>query len=265
MKSIKTVSFLGSGNVATNLAKSFYNKGVTINYIYSNTFENATLLANQVNSTPINDLTTINFESDLIVIALKDDIIKTVLEKANLDNCLIVHTSGSFNTEDLKGYSNRYGCLYPFQTFRKELETNLSEIHFFIEAINQKDEENLFSLAELFSSQVVKMNSYDRKSLHIAGVGLNNFTHYILSVTKGYCESNNLKPEYLTNLLMQTVNNSFYVEGALNLQTGPARRGDVKIVKEHIERLDNSPKYQKIYKTISQLILDEFHEDQFKL
>lgn len=265
MKSIKTVSFLGSGNVATNLAKSFYDKGVVIDYIYSNRIENAELLASQTEAKPVNDLPDINFESDLVIIALKDDVIEEVLEKATLNNCLIVHTSGSFNTENLKKYSSRYGCLYPFQTFRKELETDLSEIHFFIEANLEKQEKQLVKFAKLFSNQVVKMNSYDRKSLHIAGIGLNNFTHYILSLTKGYCESNNLKTEYLTNLLMQTVNNSFYVDGALNMQTGPARRGDVKIIKEHIERLDNSPKYQNIYKAISQLILDEFHENQFKL
>lgn len=265
MKTIKTVSFLGAGNVATNLAKSFYNKGIKIDLIYSHTLENATSLAKQVGATPINKLVGVNFNSDLIVVALKDDIIEEVLEKANLNNCLIVHTSGSFNTDKLNSFSNSYGCLYPFQTFRKELETDLSEIHFFIEADKEFEEQSLFNFTQLFSNQVVKMNSNDRKSLHIAGIGLNNFTHYLLSVTKGYCESNNLKPEYLTTLLMQTVNNSFYVDGALNMQTGPARRGDIKIVKEHITRLDNSPKYQKIYKTISQLILDEFHEDQFKL
>ena len=49
------------------------------------------------------------------------------------------------------------------------------------------------------------------------------------------------------------------------MQTGPARRGDVKVIEDHIQNLENAPKYQKIYKTISQLILDEFHEDQFKL
>lgn len=265
MKTIKTVSFLGSGNVATNLAKSFYNKGIRIDYVYSNTLENATVLANLVESRPINELSDVTFESDLIVIALKDDIIEQVLKKTAINNRLIVHTSGSFNTGKLKEYSSRYGCLYPFQTFRKELETDLSEIHFFIEANTEIDEKSVFNLAQVFSDQVVSMNSNGRKSLHIAGIGLNNFTHYLLSVTKRYCESNNLKTEYLTNLLMQTVNNSFYVDEALNMQTGPARRGDIKIVKEHIKRLDNSPKYQKIYKTISQLILDEFHEDQFKL
>lgn len=265
MNSIKTVSFLGSGNVATNLAKAFYNKGFKIDYIYSNTLDNATTLAQKVNAQPINQLNEISFESDLLIVALKDDVIVDVLKKTVNISGLIVHTSGSFDTAKLKPYSKRYGCMYPFQTFRKEIETKLDEIHFFIEANTLEDNRAVKTVAKLFSNQVVEMTSKERKSLHIAGVGLNNFTHYLLSITKQYCEENNLKPEYLTNLLMQTVNNSFYVDGALNMQTGPARRGDVAIVKEHIDQLDNSPKYQKIYKTFSQLILDEFHENQFKL
>ncbi len=265
MNSVKTVSFLGSGNVATNLAKAFYKKGFVIDYIYSNTLNNATILAQKVNAQPINQLDKKTLDSDLIVVALKDDIIVDVLKTVTNISSLIVHTSGSFDTAKLGAFSNRYGCIYPFQTFRKEIETQLEEIHFFVEANSPEDMETISIVAKLFSEQVVEMNSSERKSLHIAGVGLNNFTHYLLSITKHYCEENNLKPEYLTNLLMQTVNNSFYVDGALNMQTGPARRGDVAIIKEHIDQLENSPKYQRIYKTFSQLILDEFHENQFKL
>ncbi|MCT4581536.1 MAG: F420-dependent NADP oxidoreductase [Flavobacteriales bacterium] len=265
MNRIKTVSFLGSGNVATNLAKAFYKKGIVVEYIYSNTLENATLLAQKINAKPINQLEEMTFDSDLIVVALKDDIIVDVLKRTDNISGLIVHTSGSFDTANLESFSKRYGCIYPFQTFRKEIETKLEEIHFFIEANTNEDQEVIKTTAKLFSEQVVEMTSSERKSLHIAGVGLNNFTHYLLSITKHYCEESNLKPEYLTNLLMQTVNNSFYVDGALNMQTGPARRGDVAIIKEHIDQLENSPKYQRIYKTFSQLILDEFHENQFKL
>lgn len=265
MNTIKTVSFLGSGNVATNLAKAFYKKGFIIDYIYSNTSVNATILANQVDAKPINNLKGLTIESDLIIVALKDDIIIDVLKGIESIKGLIVHTSGSFNSENLKSFSKRYGCIYPFQTFRKEIETRLEEIHFFIEANSIEDLGLIKVVSNLFTKQVVEMDSNKRKSLHIAGVGLNNFTHYLLSITKHYCEENSLNPEYLTNLLLQTVNNSFYVDGALKMQTGPARRGDVSIIKEHISQLDNSPKYQKIYKTFSQLILDEFHENQFKL
>lgn len=265
MNTIKTVSFLGSGNVATNLAKAFYKKDFTIDYIYSNTSVNATILAEQVDAKPINDLKGIPFESDLIIVALKDDIILEVLKDIENFGGLMVHTSGSFNSENLKPFSKRYGCIYPFQTFRKEIETRLEEIYFFIEANSKEDLDSIKVVSNLFTNLVVEMDSNKRKSLHIAGVGLNNFTHYLLSITKHYCEENSLKPEYLTNLLTQTVNNSFYVDGALSMQTGPARRGDVSIIKEHINQLASSPKFQKIYKTLSQLILDEFHEKQFKL
>ncbi len=265
MAEIKTVSFIGSGNVATNLAKSFYRKGIKIDIIYSNTIENAQLLANKVGAKAVNNPTEIDIVSDLVVVALKDQIVDAVLSQIKINNALLVHTSGSINSISLAKYSNRYGCFYPFQTFRKEFQVDLYEVYLFVEANSSKDTELLKKTARLFSNKVVEMNSKERKSLHIAGVGLNNFTHYLLSITKQYCKENNLKTEYLTSLLTQTVNNSFYVEEALSLQTGPARRGDVKIIENHISTLESYPKYQKIYKAISQLILDEFHEDKFQL
>lgn len=265
MKAIKTVSFIGSGNVATNLAKAFFENGLTIEYVYSQKMKNASLLANSVGSKSIDKVDNVNFKSDLIVIALKDDVIELVLKKITFNNQLIVHTSGSFNSEKLAFFSKNYGCFYPFQTFRKEIKADLSQIYFFIEANEKQNEECLLQLATLFSKQVVKMNSSERKSLHIAGVGVNNFTHYLLSMTKQYCEENNLKTDYLSDLLNQTINNSFYKENSLQLQTGPARRGDALIIKEHLLELDNTPKYLKVYKIISQLILDEFHEGSIKL
>ena len=201
----------------------------------------------------------------MVIVALKDDVIDAVLSKMKLNNTLLVHTSGSIESKSLAKYTNQYGCFYPFQTFRKEFQVDFSEVHLFVETNSSQKTKQLIQLAHLLSDKVVEMNSQERKSLHIAGVGLNNFTHYILSITKQYCEDSNLNPAYLTNLLTQTVNNSFYVDKSLSMQTGPARRGDVKVIEDHIQNLENAPKYQKIYKTISQLILDEFHEDQFKL
>lgn len=265
MKAIRSVSFIGSGNVATNLALSFFKKDIKILSIYSNTIQNAQILAQRVNAEATNDISQLNTNSDLIVVALKDDIIDTVLHKIYLSNSLLVHTSGSIDTNSLSQYANNFGCFYPFQTFRKEIETDLSEIYIFVETNKKESLKRLKDFALLFSSHVVEMNSEERKALHIAGVGLNNFTHYLLSITKQYCEDNNLKTDYLTHLLQQTVNNSFYVDGALKMQTGPARRGDVKIIKEHLDSLENSPKYKKIYKAISQLILDEFHEKNIQL
>ena len=265
MKSIKTVSFIGSGNVATNLANSLFNEGIEVEFVFSRSIKNANLLANKVNAKPIDTLSSINFNSDLIIVALKDDVIGEVLKSSTFNHCLIVHTSGSFNSNKLASFSNNFGCFYPFQTFRKELEIDLSQVYFFIESNQKENEIALIELALKISSNVVTMHSKERKALHIAGVGVNNFTHYLLSLTKHYCDNNNLKTEYLTSLLKQTIQNSFYSEDALNLQTGPARRGDISIVNEHIEELESTPKFQKIYKTFSQLILDEFHEDQFKL
>ena len=50
------ISFIGTGNVATHLAKAFYNKGINIHQIYSLHYKNAIELSLQVNAIPIKHL-----------------------------------------------------------------------------------------------------------------------------------------------------------------------------------------------------------------
>ncbi len=264
-KSIKTISFIGAGNVATNLAAAFFDNGIQIDFIYSRKIESANALANTVNATAICDLSNIVLNSDLTIVALKDDVIKKVLASTDFTNTFLVHTSGSFNSDELRFFSSNFGCFYPFQTFRKEVKADFKNIQLFMEGNTVENKDLLIELGQLLSDKVKPMNSEERRALHIGGVGINNFTHFILSQTKQYCEENNLEVTYFSELLNQTIQNSFYKEDSIQLQTGPARRGDVSLIQSHIKQLESDKNYQKIYQTISQLILDQYHEDQFKL
>ena len=69
LKKIKTISFIGSGNVATNLAIALNNSGFTINTILSRTLKNATELASKVNARGINQLNQLDQSSDLYIIS----------------------------------------------------------------------------------------------------------------------------------------------------------------------------------------------------
>ena len=107
MKEINTISFIGSGNVATNLAIALYDKGFTIDTILSKTLKNATLLASKVNAKGTDQLKQLEQTSDLYIISLKDDVIDAYLTGLNLHNSLLVHTSGSYETSKLAKFSTK--------------------------------------------------------------------------------------------------------------------------------------------------------------
>ena len=62
----------------------------------------------------------------------------------------------------------------------------------------------------------------------------------------------------LKPLIIYTAEKTLYQEPKLN-QTGPAKRGDKKTIKEHLEILDNK-NYKKIYKLLSKNILKEYEK-----
>ena len=78
---MKKVSFIGSGNVATHLAKGFWDKGIQIKQVFSLNLSKAELLANAVNSEGINDINLLETEGvDLIILSVKDDVIEDIAQ-----------------------------------------------------------------------------------------------------------------------------------------------------------------------------------------
>ena len=265
MKKIKTISFIGSGNVATNLAVALKAKGFTIDTILSQTLQNATELASKVNAKGIDQLNQLNQTSDLYIISLKDDVIETYLEGLNLKEKLLVHTSGSYETNKLAIFSSNTGSFYPLQTFNKNVPVDFSTIPIIIESENTETIETLFAVAKNLTENTHILTAAQKKALHISAIGINNFTHFILSKSKDYCVFNNLEFSLLKPLLKQTIESFSNEENPLQKQTGPARRGDFTIIENHIEALSGNKEFQALYKDLSQYILSEFHGEKYKL
>ncbi|TAE48458.1 MAG: hypothetical protein EAY69_05060 [Cytophagales bacterium] len=92
------ISLIGAGNVATHLAMQFSkNQSILIKEVYSQKIENASSLTKKIaQGTPINTLDFEKSEADIIIVAIKDDAIKTIINQLKLKkDTIIVHTSGS--------------------------------------------------------------------------------------------------------------------------------------------------------------------------
>lgn len=252
------IVFIGSGNVATHLSKALKSSGHKVLQVYSKTLANAKKLAKEINAEFTNDLSKLRTDADIYFIAVKDNVLPEIAKKINFGNRLTVHTSGSVGIDVIKNVSENYGVFYPMQTFSKQLKIDLSGIAIFIEANKPRNEKILLQLAHRVAGKknIYRMNSIRRKTVHLAAVFANNFPNHLYAIAEDILKINKLSFDILKPLILETAkkiqNNS-----PAKMQTGPARRGDKKILDEHKKMLTPYPGYKKIYSLISKSILEK--------
>ena len=251
---MKRITFIGSGNVATNLAKAFFSKGYKIVQICSATMSNAKALASMVDAETTNDLSKLK-PADVFIMAVRDDVITDLADKLSIDNALLLHTAGSVNMDVLHGFKN-HGVLYPLQTFTKEREVNFSSIAFFIEANTQENLEQLRVLASSLTSRVIPLKTEERLKLHVAAVFACNFLNYLLSIAADLSKENF---STLHSLVNEMVSKAFEAQHPSRVQTGPAVRNDRATLKKHEELLSLYPNIQQLYLILSQAITNQQH------
>ncbi|HAN18705.1 MAG: hypothetical protein A2X13_13215 [Bacteroidetes bacterium GWC2_33_15] len=247
------IAILGSGNVATHLAKALFNSGYKIKTIYSRTLESAKELALNVKSDFTNNLVQVPDDADLYVLALKDEILEYIVQHLKVRHGIVVHTAGSISIEIFENTFNNFGVFYPLQTFTKGRNIDFSNVPLCIEANNEQTKNKLFELARSLTNQADFIDSEKRKKIHLAAVFACNFSNHMYSVALHLLSEQDVDFKKLEPLIKETVNK------AINLspdkaQTGPALRNDKKVIDEHIEMLNNYPEFQKIYKLISESI-----------
>ena len=92
----------------------------------------------------------------------------------------------------------------------------------------------------------------------MAAVFASNFTNHMLTISRGIMSSHNLDYEWLKPLITETINKSLRI-GPETAQTGPARRGDLEILDEHMEFLKDDEALSEIYRVVSQHIVDRYN------
>ena len=242
---MKNIILLGSGNVATHLGIALKNNNYTIVQVYSKSIKNAKILANKLDAHFTNDLSKLK-SADLIIVSINDDAILSVISQ--IKNTAIVHTSGSIGLNVFKEQFSNYGVFYPLQTFNKEVDINISEIPFCIEGNSLEFEKQLTEIAKALSNNVVKMNSQQRKQLHIAAVFACNFSNHMYSIADDLLAKNDIDFKILLPLIRKTITN-LESNKPKEVQTGPAKRKDTAIIQEHIATIKEkeiNELYQKI-------------------
>lgn len=248
------VVIVGSGNVATHLSLAMASlEGIEICQVYSPTEVHAQILAERLNCDFITDPTQIRKDADVYLFALKDQALETVIRAVPANNGLWLHTSGSMPMQVFAGYTERYGVLYPLQTFSKSREISFRGIPLFIECHREEDKNCLEELARRLSGKVCELSSEKRRSLHLAAVFACNFTNHIYALAEEILAKEGLSRDYLFPLIDETAAKVHELP-AQEAQTGPAIRYDENIINKHLGMLADDPDVQTLYRLLSQSI-----------
>lgn len=248
------VVIVGSGNVATHLSLAIASlEGIEICQVYSPTEAHAEILAERLNCDFVTDPTQIRKEADVYLFALKDQALETVIRAVPANNGLWLHTSGSMPMQVFAGYTERYGVLYPLQTFSKSREISFRGIPLFIECHREEDKNCLEELARRLSGKVCELSSEKRRSLHLAAVFACNFTNHIYALAEEILAKEGLSRDYLFPLIDETAAKVHELP-AQEAQTGPAIRYDENIINKHLGMLADDPDVQTLYRLLSQSI-----------
>ena len=245
------VVIIGSGNVAQHLIKAFAKSSIVeIVQAFSRNKEN---LTNGIDSSKITTDLNALIDADLYIISVSDNAIAEVSHQLNIENRLVVHTSGSIDMIDLND-KNRKGVFYPLQTFSKSKEVNFDTIPICLETENNEDYKLLDTVAKSISEKVFNINSNQRKALHVSAVFVNNFVNHLYKIGNDICHENDIPFEILQPLILETANKITSLSPN-EAQTGPAKRNDSLTINSHLQFLTDENQ-KEIYKILTKSIID---------
>lgn len=249
------VVFIGSGNLATHLSLAMKGAGIEVVQVYSQTESHASLLANKLSCSFTTEPESIVIDADIYIFSVKDSALLDLIHKIPQNKGLWLHTAGSVPMGVFEGYNDRYGVLYPLQTFSKNRDIDFSIVPVFIESNSAGDEAYLLSFVGKLTRQVISLSSEKRKHLHLAAVWACNFTNHMYLMASKILQEQSLSEAFLLPLIDETAAKVHQLS-AREAQTGPAIRYDENIIEKHIELLSD-PNMKELYRLISRNIHKE--------
>ena len=244
---------MGFGNVGVHLCTAFQKLDtVSIQQIYN---RSTISLPSELHSIPFTTKLSKIKEADLYIIAIPDDAIAGFSERIPFQNKLVVHTSGGVSMTALSN-KNRRGVLYPLQTFSKNRAVDFSTIPFCLETEDTSDYLTLQSLVSQLSQTVVTINSEERAKLHLAAVIVNNFVNHLYSISDDYLIENNISFDLLKPLIAETAAKIENLPPS-EVQTGPAKRNDIKTIEKHLHLLKDNA-VSTLYTTLTEAIIKKY-------
>lgn len=251
---IQSAVIIGAGNVAWNVARKLNKAGIRILQVVSRNLSTSRPLADSVKAKCTDNLHSVCTNADAYIISVSDDSITDVIRQVDFGNRIAVHTAGSVSIDVFQSFAKHYGVLYPLQTFTKGREIELKEVPLFIEASDSATLDRIRKLAVLLSDRVIETSSDKRRLAHLAAVFACNFTNHMYVVAEMIMQQAGFDYELLKPLVKETLIKTIQ-ESPAKIQTGPAIRGNTKVMNHHLSMLEKDPELQELYRLISKNIV----------
>ena len=249
------IAIIGAGNVATHLACALKQVGYPILQIYSHTLQSAQCLGEKLGVPYTNCVWDITGEADLYIVAIKDAVLTGFIPELvkGKEKALFVHTAGSMPLDIWKEWTDHYGVLYPMQTFSKKREVDFTTIPFFIEAVHEADLAKLERIAADLGSKYYRVDSEQRKKIHLAAVFACNFANHMYALSAEILGKEGIPFSVMESLIDETARKVHELT-PVAAQTGPAVRYDTNVMNRQLSLLEDEPEMQEIYQKVSDSI-----------
>ncbi len=249
------IAIVGFGNVGFHITKRLSAKGIPPQVISTrNPKKTKNLIAEIGCSALVTDEQDLSdLSPDFIILTVPDSAVSEVIRNFTFpQKAIVLHTSGSLPI-DVFSDSERYGVLYPLQTFSLSKDIDFSEVPVLVEASDNPTLIRIKELASVLSEDIRETLSYNRLRIHLAAVVACNFSNVLYHQAEELLKGTGIILKDFQPLLEETVIKAVEL-GPKTAQTGPASRGDSMVVSKHLDALkENSDLYQ-LYKRFTEMI-----------
>ncbi len=254
---IKNITIIGTGNVAWHLGNAFANSDIEIKHIAGREEEKTKQLAGLLQCKSYGLMDGEIPESDIYLLAVKDDVIRTVFEKVYKKGRFLVHLAGAIKGDILAMRDNDYGVMWPMQTLTKNNDVDLGKTLIAVSGNSPESQAQVKELASKISSRVIEVSDEQRAIMHLSAVWINNYTNHMYDIAYNLLKENNLELEMFYPLMEEHLN-KIKEKAPDQLQTGPAIRGDMSTLEKHKSLLSKHKEWRLLYDTLAKSILHKY-------
>ena len=233
---------IGNGNLAYSLVPAIQGAGHCVSGVYSRS-----------NPCAISD------DADIYIICTADAGIADATKLLPPDK-VVIHTSGCTGIDVLSGRFERSGVIYPVQTFTKGVKVDFAKVPLLVETLgfddnNDNNANPVVQLARSLSRDVRRLDSAQRRALHLAAVFACNFVNHSIAAARLIANENDIDFALLRPLVDETIRKATKGDPILG-QSGPAVRGDQQTMRLHEELLARHTHLLSLYIVESMSIAD---------
>lgn len=246
------ILLIGTGRMAYQLGHAIVRAGLPLTGVAGRDRSKREALARTLDR-PAIDLTRPLPEADLALLAVSDDAIAQVAKQIPSSGMVVAHTAGAVDLDVLAPHTHR-GVIWPIQSLGHGAPMDLRDVPMVVDAGDDTARNVLLDLAGRLSEVRIELPMEQRRRVHLAAVLTSNLPVWLFREAQRLLREQKLPPGLLIPLWKATAQRAatFGPEQAL---TGPARRGDLRTMQEHLDLLSGDPDLRATYDLLSRQIL----------